>query len=67
MFFTDPAAAFANIRRALRPDGRLVMMVWQAHDRNEWDVVIRECLVAPTHQRSLTRDRIRSRSPTRRP
>ena len=47
MFFTDPAAAFANIRRALGPDGRLVMMVWQAHDRNEWDVAIRQSLGAP--------------------
>ena len=44
MFFHDPAAAFTNIRRALRPDGRLVMMVWQAHDRNEWDVAIRQSL-----------------------
>lgn len=41
MFFDDPAAAFANIRRALRPDGRLVMMVWQAAEHNEWDVAIR--------------------------
>ena len=40
MFFDDPVAAFANIRRALRPAGRLVMMVWQAHERNEWDVAI---------------------------
>jgi SAM-dependent methyltransferase len=46
MFFDDPAAAFANIRRALRPAGRLVMMVWQAADRNEWDVVIRQSLAA---------------------
>jgi hypothetical protein len=38
MFSEDPAAAFANIRRALRLGGRLVMMVWQARERNEWDV-----------------------------
>ncbi len=44
MFFQEPAAAFANIRRALRPGGRLVMMVWQAQDRNEWDVTIRQSL-----------------------
>ena len=44
MFFDDPGAAFANIRRALRPAGRLVMMVWQAHERNEWDVAIRQSL-----------------------
>jgi SAM-dependent methyltransferase len=46
MFFRDPVAAFANIRRALRPAGRLVMMVWQAHERNEWDVAIRQSLEA---------------------
>jgi len=46
MFFDDPAAAFANIRRALRPDGRLVMMVWQAHDHNEWIVSIKRSLEA---------------------
>jgi SAM-dependent methyltransferase len=46
MFFDDPAAAFANIRRALRPAGRLVMMVWQAHERNEWDVAIDQSLGA---------------------
>ncbi|MEW9529847.1 class I SAM-dependent methyltransferase [Microbispora sp. NPDC049125] len=46
MFFGDPVAAFANIGRALRPAGRLVMMVWQAHERNEWDVAIRRSLEA---------------------
>ena len=44
MFFADPVAAFTNIGRALRPDGRLVMMVWQAAERNEWDVALREAL-----------------------
>jgi SAM-dependent methyltransferase len=44
MFFADPVAAFVNIRRALRPAGRLVMMVWQAPERNEWEVVIRQSL-----------------------
>ena len=44
MFFADPVAAFGNIGRALRPAGRLVMMVWQARERNEWDVAIRRSL-----------------------
>jgi ubiquinone/menaquinone biosynthesis C-methylase UbiE len=44
MFFDDPVAAFANVGRALRPAGRLVMMVWQAHERNEWDVTIHQSL-----------------------
>jgi ubiquinone/menaquinone biosynthesis C-methylase UbiE len=44
MFFDDPVAAFANIGRALRPAGRLVMMVWQAQQANEWEVAIRRSL-----------------------
>jgi SAM-dependent methyltransferase len=36
MFFGDPAAAFANIGRALRPGGRLVMLAWQGPGPNEW-------------------------------
>ena len=58
MFFADPAAAFANIRRTLRRAGRLVMMVWQAPERNEWDVAIRGALsaagadIAPPAQQS---------------
>lgn len=46
MFFADPVAAFGNIGRALRPTGRLAMLVWQARERNEWAVVIRQCLEA---------------------
>jgi SAM-dependent methyltransferase len=46
MFFDDPVAAFASIGRALRPAGRLVMMVWQAAERNEWEVAIRQSLDA---------------------
>ena len=36
MFFADPVAAFTNIGRALRADGRLMLMVWQSIDRNHW-------------------------------
>ena len=46
MFFDDPVAAFGNIGRALRPAGRLVMMVWQAPERNDWEVAIRRSLAA---------------------
>jgi SAM-dependent methyltransferase len=53
MFFGDPAAAFANIGRALRPAGRLVMMVWQAHERNEWDVAIHQALRPPEGSTAL--------------
>ena len=46
MFFGDPVAAFANIRRALRPGGRLVLLVWQGIDRNDWIRELREALAA---------------------
>jgi len=39
MFFVDPVAAFTNIGRALRPAARLVMLVWQERDGNEWATV----------------------------
>ncbi|MEV0404401.1 methyltransferase domain-containing protein [Actinoallomurus sp. NPDC050550] len=35
MFFDDPSAAFANLRRALRPGGRLAFLCWQDAARNE--------------------------------
>lgn len=44
MFFADPAAAFANIRSALRPGARLVLLVWQRRERNEWATAVREAL-----------------------
>lgn len=46
MFFADPGAAFHNIARAVRPGGRLVMMVWQREDRNEWATAIQDVLGA---------------------
>ena len=36
MFFPDPAAAFVNIHRALRPGGRLAASVWQHLTDNPW-------------------------------
>ena len=44
MFFADPIAAFRNIGSALRPGGRLVVMVWQAHEANEWSVAVHQAL-----------------------
>ncbi|GAA2072623.1 hypothetical protein GCM10009780_05550 [Actinomadura alba] len=46
MFFADPITAFANIGNALRPRARLVLMVWQDHDRNEWSSAIHQSLAA---------------------
>lgn len=36
MFFADPVAAFANIRGALKPGGRLLMACWAGLDVNPW-------------------------------
>jgi ubiquinone/menaquinone biosynthesis C-methylase UbiE len=36
MFFADPAAAFANIRGALRPHGRLAFVCWRSLQENVW-------------------------------
>lgn len=36
MFFGDPVAAFANVGAALRPAGRLAMIVWRGRGDNEW-------------------------------
>lgn len=39
MFFADPVAAFANLRRALQPSGRLAFLCWQPPTRNPWVMV----------------------------
>ena len=36
MLMPDPAAAFAETRRVLRPGGRLALAVWGAPERNPW-------------------------------
>ena len=36
MFFSDPVAAFANLRIALRPAGRLHFVCWAALEHNPW-------------------------------
>jgi SAM-dependent methyltransferase len=36
MFFRDPVAAFANLRRALRPRGRLVFVCFRDRGLNSW-------------------------------
>jgi SAM-dependent methyltransferase/predicted alpha/beta hydrolase family esterase len=44
MFFADPVAAFTHVARAARPGARLVMLVWQVEERNEWAMAIRQAL-----------------------
>ncbi len=36
MFFDDPVSALANVRRALRPGGRLVFVCWRDLAANPW-------------------------------
>lgn len=42
MFFRDATAAFSNIAHTLRPGARLVAMVWQSRERNEWYTIVRD-------------------------
>jgi SAM-dependent methyltransferase len=36
MFFGDPTASFTNLRRALKPGGRVAFACWRAFDENPW-------------------------------
>lgn len=36
MFFEDPTAAFTNLARAAKPDGRLTFVCWQGLPKNPW-------------------------------
>jgi SAM-dependent methyltransferase len=39
MFFADPVAAFINICRSLRPNGRLAFVCWRALEENPLDIL----------------------------
>ena len=36
MFFSNPVAAMRNVRRALKPGGRLMFIVWRSLEDNPW-------------------------------
>src|SRR6185436_20928056 len=36
MFFDDPTAAFAHMRRALKPGGRVAFVCWRGAAENDW-------------------------------
>ena len=46
MFFGDPVAAFANLRRALRRGGRLAIVAWQGPFESEWTAVAVKVAIA---------------------
>jgi len=45
MFFSDPAAAFGNLRRALRPGARLHLAAWAPLTQNPWFAIPREAAI----------------------
>jgi SAM-dependent methyltransferase len=47
MFFGDPAAAFANLRRAMKPGGRVVFACWRRMSENQW--MLKPLLAAYDH------------------
>ena len=49
MLMADPAAAFAETRRVLRPGGRLTLAVWGALERNPFFAIIGISLVQRGH------------------
>ena len=49
MLLADPAAAFAETRRVLRPGGRLAFAVWSTPERNPWGTLARAVLVDRGH------------------
>jgi SAM-dependent methyltransferase len=71
MFFGDPIAAFTNLHRALRSDGRLTLLTWQSVADNEWLTEFRTALAvgrdlptpppdAPSPFALADRDRVRT-------
>ena len=47
MFFSDPVAAFTNLRRSLRRGGRLAFVCWQPREKNPW--MLAPALAAAKH------------------
>ncbi len=58
MFFNQPVIALRNIRKALRPGGRLMMVVWRKKDANEGfytaELIVRDLLGDPPKNDQVT-------------
>lgn len=58
MFFDSPVAAFRNLGRALRPGGRLAMVVWRARTHSPmWEVpvsVVESVVLRPDDSSAIT-------------
>lgn len=46
MFFDNPVAAFANMARGLKPNGRLVFAAWAPAAENPWFLIPRDAAIA---------------------
>ncbi|MGW6276773.1 class I SAM-dependent methyltransferase [Kribbella sp. NPDC055071] len=46
MFFADPTAAFTNLARAVKPGGRISLIVWQSPAQNPWFTELTSALLA---------------------
>ena len=55
----DPPPALGEIRRILRPGGRLVFSVWAARELNAWMTVPAEVLVERGHLRDQTEEELK--------
>jgi SAM-dependent methyltransferase len=53
MFFMTPGAALRNLRKALKPGGRLAMIVWRRREENPWlheaELRVREIVPVVSH------------------
>jgi ubiquinone/menaquinone biosynthesis C-methylase UbiE len=54
MFFMMPGAAMRNIRKALKPGGRLTMIVWRRREENPWlhdaELRVRDIVPVVSHE-----------------
>lgn len=54
MFFMMPGAAMRNIRKALKPGGKLTMIVWRRRDENPWlheaELRVKEIVPVVSHE-----------------
>jgi SAM-dependent methyltransferase len=58
MFFANPVAAMRNVRRGMRPGGRLCMVVWRRKMDNDWlhraETVVEEFVQEPEESEEPT-------------
>jgi SAM-dependent methyltransferase len=54
MFFMSPGAALRNVRKALKPGGELMMIVWRRREENPWlhdaELRVKEILPPVSHE-----------------